>query len=61
MKEQIIIKSVYIPIIGLVIGIFLIGTNYQDKICNEKHTVIWMMLSHVLIAEIIGILIIAIK
>jgi len=52
---KIVIKSVYFPIIGLFIGLFIHMSNskYCDKILNEKYAVIYMMLSHVLSSCII--------
>jgi hypothetical protein len=48
MIEKIIIKSVYIPIIGLIIGICTINNKYHDKMLLEKHAIIWLLLSNVL-------------
>ena len=49
MLEKIILKSVYIPIIGIIIGLILNGTKYADMILNEKHAIIYCMISHILI------------
>jgi len=55
MKTQIIVKSVYIPIIGLFIGLILFFTNskYYDLILREKYTVIYMMIAHILSTVIV--------
>jgi len=59
--ERLIIKSVYIPIIGLIIALFLINTKYYDKILQERYAVIWMMFFHIAVSEIIIILILIFK
>lgn len=55
MKEKFLIKAVYIPIIGLVYAGILSLTNSKNytKVLQEKYAVIWMMISHVFVLEII--------
>ena len=53
MKDKIIINSVYIPVIGIFIGIALIGTEYGKRILNEPRAVMRMMICHLLIPELV--------
>ncbi len=61
-KDKIIIKSVYFPVIGLFLALFLaLGNKYNNKILNERHANLWMMLSHLITAEIIVIYLLTLK
>ena len=56
-------KLVYIPIIGLILAIILFFSNspIYDKILQEKHAVIYMMIAHILSSEIIVLYLLTIK
>jgi hypothetical protein len=56
MKDRVIPKLVYIPVIGIFIGIILIGTKYHNKMLNESNATIKCMLVHLLVPEMIGLL-----
>lgn len=53
--KKLIPKLVYFPILGLIFGIILFFSNSKiyDKILQEKHAIIWMLVSHIMSAEII--------
>jgi hypothetical protein len=46
--KKLIIKSVYIPVIGIFIGLWLItDEEYGKLLLREKHSVAWMLISHI--------------
>ncbi len=55
-------KLVYIPVIGIFIGIVLsLSDKYGDKILNERHSFLWCMLAHLAIPEILALIYFIIK
>lgn len=60
--EKIISKLVYIPVVGIFIGIFLsLSNKYGDKILNERHSFLWCMTAHLMIPEILALIYVILK
>lgn len=59
--EKYLIKSIYIPIIGLIIAFYMMffSDKYFNKILRERYASVYMMLSHILTFEIIIIFILS--
>lgn len=53
-KDKIISKLVYIPIIGLIFGIVIeLFCNYKGSMLQEKYAISWMLFVHVSIPEVL--------
>lgn len=55
LKEKIITKAVYFPVLGLFYGLTLFFRNskHYNKLLQEKHAIIYMMFSHIFVAEVV--------